>query len=279
MKCVNESCGADLNEGAKFCGSCGNAGATPMTKCGAGHECPADQKFCGQCGEPMVKAVTEEFDAALDALVAMTKGGAGAQEFTLPADLDLEGDTDIEFDLQDMTKSSDGLDLPEGTLALDPGALLKAVSGASRGGARAIVSVLQTVGDEIVQQRQILAAMVKAQASTMQSLRALEQGRLAGLEAAVSTIGTSRNPRKAQVNFMAKSVQTGDPAEAPESPKGGVLLKAALEAEQASMIKSVDVSAIETMVNLGWDLDKIAATRPQLGAALSKQIGAGQTAH
>ena len=47
MKCIQ--CGQDLEEGAKFCYSCGaKVQNTFCSKCGA--EMPRDAKFCGSCG-------------------------------------------------------------------------------------------------------------------------------------------------------------------------------------------------------------------------------------
>ena len=47
MKCIQ--CGQELEEGAKFCYSCGaKVQNTFCSKCGA--ELPRDAKFCGSCG-------------------------------------------------------------------------------------------------------------------------------------------------------------------------------------------------------------------------------------
>lgn len=281
-KCASASCGSDLADGTKFCGSCGTAAPTAMTKCSSGHECSGDQKFCGQCGEPMIKAVEQDFDAALDAIVAMAKGGAAPESFVLPE----RGDDDeaLDFDTGEMLKAGADMGLPDGTMALDAGALVKSIHGAisssNTSNAKHIDAVLQLIGDQVVALRQEQHAMVKAQASQMQAFRALRDGKIGALEAAVTQIGTARNPRKAQTTFMAKSVQTGDPnQEAEASPSGQILMKAALDAESANMIKSLDVSALEVMVNQGWDLARIAQTSPRIATAISKQLQAGQTAH
>ena len=47
MKCIQ--CGQELEEGAKFCYSCGAKVQNAFcSKCGA--EIPSDAKFCGSCG-------------------------------------------------------------------------------------------------------------------------------------------------------------------------------------------------------------------------------------
>lgn len=282
LKCVSASCGSDLADGTKFCGSCGTAAPTAMTKCSSGHECSGDQKFCAECGEPMIKAVEQDFDAALDAIVAMAKGGAAPESFILPERGD--DDEELEFDADAMLKAGADMGLPDGTMALDAGALVKSIHGAisssNTSNAKHIVSVLQMIGDQVVALRQDQLAMVKAQASQMQAFRALRDGTLGGLQAEVSKIGETRNPRKAQTTFMTKSVQTGDPLqEAEDSPSGQILMRAALDAESANMIKSLDVSALEVMVNQGWNLARIAQTSPRIASAISKQLQAGQTAH
>jgi hypothetical protein len=283
-KCANTSCGTDLADGTKFCGGCGTAAPTAMTKCTSGHECAGDQKFCAECGEPMIKAVEQEFDAALDAIVAMAKGGAAPESFVLPERDD--DDPNLDLDATALLKGGADLGLPDGTMALDAESLLKSIHGVLNGAhtsnAKHIDAVLQSLGDQVVALRQGVVAMVKAQASQMQAFRALRDGKLgalATLEAAVTTIGAARNPRKAQVNFMAKSVQTGEPVPDAESPSGGVLIKAALDAENANMIKSLDVSMVEEMVNRGMSLAHIGARDPRLGNALAKQLQAGQTTH
>lgn len=268
MKCVSQECGSEISGGAKFCPICGTAAPTPMTKCSSGHECIEGHKFCGECGEPMVKAVQQEFDEALDALVAMTKGAS--DEFSLP-EFD---DTDPDLNLQGAATPDDN-----GVLALDAGDLIKAVVSATKANGKNLFAALETLGTEVVAQRKLLGAMIKAQASTMSAFRALQDGKLATLEAAVSDIGATRNPRKAVVTPLVKSVATGDPAEPQEAPRGGVLLKAAIDAERNGMIKSLDVSVTEEMVNRGLDLNQIAGMNPGLASALTRQLSAGQTAH
>jgi len=229
----------------------------------------------------MVKAVEQDFDAALDAIVSMAKGGAAPESFILPA---RDDDENVNLDATALLKAEADLELPDGTTAISAESLLKSIhgviSGSHTSNAKHIDAVLQSIGDQVVALRQEQHAMIKAQASQMQAFRALRDGKLGALEAAVTQIGTARNPRKAQTTFMTKSVQTGDPnQEAEASPSGQILMKAALDAENANMIKSLDVSALEVMVNQGWDLNRIAQTSPRIASAISKQLQAGQTAH
>ncbi len=273
MKCAKTDCTTELEAGAKFCGGCGTAAATPMVKCGSGHDCPGDQKFCHECGEPMVKAVDAEFDLALETLVAMTKGGA-APEFVMPE----LGDGAIEVE-QHMLKSGADLGLPEGTSVLDPEAMIKAIVGAGSTNAKGILGAIEQIGREQFRQAQILTAMVKAQASQMQAFRALNEGKIKGLEAAVTTIGATRNPRKAITTPLVKSLASGDPEQETQSPRGDVLIHAALSAEKNSMIKSQQVAEVQTMVASDFDLDGITRLNPQLGNVLAQQIRQGQTAH
>lgn len=48
MKCSN--CGAELADGAKFCGECGTKVVVQNTCPECGTVCPADAKFCAECG-------------------------------------------------------------------------------------------------------------------------------------------------------------------------------------------------------------------------------------
>lgn len=274
-KCVGTDCGTDLADDAKFCGSCGTAAATPMTKCSQGHDNGTEHKFCGQCGEPMVKALDEEFTAGLDDLVEMTKSEPAADRFVLP---EVAGEEDVELNVEEMLKSED-LGLPEGTSVLDAGAMVKAVVAATHGRDESSRAALQAIGDELLVQRRRQDALIKGTASLMQSIKALQEGRLADLEEAVATVGKTRNPRKSVITPLTKSLATGDPTEERESPCGHELMQAALKAEGMGLIKSMELSVIEEMSNKGMNLDQVAQMAPRFGQALTRALSDGQAAN
>jgi hypothetical protein len=235
---------------------------TPVVaKCGS---CQTDNavthKCCSECGEPLAQAARADYDAALAAVGAFHKANTD-----LPATVEVpSGDHTAAERVITKARSADGANA-------DEVALIELLIGSQNINSDQLGALLGEMRATRIGLGEFAGLMVKAFTAGFKAHEEQYTAAIAALTARVdSWEAAPGRARSAQVGAFAKSnVQTPAAQQQDDSPRGDVLVKAAIDLGVAKKIGEVDVTLTQQLANAGHSLATIAEVNPILHQRLT----------
>lgn len=232
-----------------------------VAKCGS---CQTDNasthKCCSECGEPLAPAARAEYDAALSAIGAFHKANTG-----LPKTVEVAaGDHAAADRVVTKARSAEGANA-------DEVALVELLIGGQNINSDQLGALLGETRAVRIGLGELAGAMMKAFST---GFRAHEEKYTAAIAALTARVdGWESAPgraRSAQVGIVHKA-HTAPPAnpEQDDSPRGEVLVKAAVDAGVGKKLGTTDVTLTQQYANAGHSLLSIAAVDPGLHQRLT----------
>lgn len=240
-----------------------------LAKCGSCQaEQPAKHKCCAECGEPMAKAAQAEYEAALAELGAFHKAQAA-----LPDTPEVQPGEHGEAD-KVLAKARSGGDADGTELAL-----AELLIGGQTINSDHLVALL---GETRAARKDLgvgVGLMVKAFHA---GLRASDERNTAAINALREEFSTFLNqPGRARsvqaATFHKALVQPEGGDGQDDSPRGDVLVKAAVDLARAGRIDPLEATLTQQYANAGHSLNTLAQIDPRLHARLSACLASATT--